>query len=117
MCTFLLVNPTFSYHPCAFRNQSLLYHSLPVEDATQQFSLPPELTTPSTSSNVPESTRATGDSSGKESPDGPAKATYYYTGLGSCGFTNTDDEYVVAISHLLMDPKNPGNPNNNPLCG
>ena len=41
--------------------------------------------------------------------------THYDVGLGSCGWTNTDDEAVVAIPHVLMN--NPANPNNNPWCG
>lgn len=41
--------------------------------------------------------------------------TYYDVGEGSCGWTNTDDEAVVAIAHVMMD--NPANPNDNPWCG
>jgi hypothetical protein len=46
------------------------------------------------------------------------EATYYATGLGSCGVTNYDSDYIVAISRIVMDPQTPnGNPNLNPLCG
>ncbi|AEO68335.1 uncharacterized protein THITE_52547 [Thermothielavioides terrestris NRRL 8126] len=44
--------------------------------------------------------------------------TYYNPGLGACGYTNTDSDYVVALSHADFDPSTPnGNPNENPLCG
>lgn len=43
--------------------------------------------------------------------------TYYATGLGSCGITSGYYDHIVAISHVIMDAYNPGNPNNNPLCG
>ncbi|KAG2366614.1 barwin-like endoglucanase, partial [Suillus spraguei] len=45
--------------------------------------------------------------------------TYYETGLGACGVTNTDSDYIAAVSHLLFDAY-PGydgvNPNSNPVC-
>ncbi|KAF8642294.1 hypothetical protein AX16_009564 [Volvariella volvacea WC 439] len=48
------------------------------------------------------------------------EGTFFDTGLGSCGFVNTPDERIVAVSHLLYDSY-PGyngvNPNNNPICG
>ncbi|KAL8739778.1 MAG: hypothetical protein Q9190_007450, partial [Brigantiaea leucoxantha] len=40
--------------------------------------------------------------------------TYYTPGLGSCGFTNTTSEPVVALSVPMM--ANGPNPNNNPKC-
>ncbi|KAI0425026.1 RlpA-like double-psi beta-barrel-protein domain-containing protein-containing protein [Xylaria sp. FL1042] len=44
--------------------------------------------------------------------------TYYAPGLGACGVVNTGSDPIVAISHLIFDPRTPGgNPNNNPLCG
>lgn len=45
--------------------------------------------------------------------------TYYATGLGSCGITNSDTDKIVAVSHLLYDQYpgyTGGNPNNNPVC-
>lgn len=48
------------------------------------------------------------------------QGTYYSTGLGACGITNTDSQYIAAVSHLLFDvfPGYDGvNPNNNPVCG
>ncbi|QRV74842.1 hypothetical protein RhiJN_02857 [Ceratobasidium sp. AG-Ba] len=40
-------------------------------------------------------------------------------GLGACGWTNSDSEWVAAISHELFDNwpgYAGGNPNNNPVC-
>lgn len=51
------------------------------------------------------------------------EATYYGTGLGACGITNSDDDMIVAVSHKLFDTypgynydNGAGNPNNNPVC-
>ncbi|EJF67025.1 barwin-like endoglucanase [Dichomitus squalens] len=46
--------------------------------------------------------------------------TFYGTGLGSCGITNSDTDFIVAISHIIYDAfpgYTSGNPNNNPACG
>jgi len=46
--------------------------------------------------------------------------TFYATGLGACGITNHDTDFIAAASMLLFDnyPNyTGGNPNNNPLCG
>lgn len=48
--------------------------------------------------------------------------TYYDTGIGACGWTNTASQNIVAVSHILFDAagsssQNGGNSNNNPLCG
>ncbi|KAI0778552.1 RlpA-like double-psi beta-barrel-protein domain-containing protein-containing protein [Trametes elegans] len=48
------------------------------------------------------------------------QGTFYATGLGSCGITNSDTDYIAAVSHLLYDSfpgYTGGNPNNNPVCG
>jgi len=53
---------------------------------------------------------------GPQSGDG----TFYATGLGACGITNTDSDPICAVSHLLFDtfPGYDGvNPNTNPICG
>ncbi|KAH6917310.1 riboflavin aldehyde-forming enzyme [Coprinopsis sp. MPI-PUGE-AT-0042] len=48
------------------------------------------------------------------------EGTYYDTGLGACGETNNDGDYIAAVSHELFD-NFPGygrvNPNLNPMCG
>ncbi|KAJ8660213.1 hypothetical protein O0I10_004073 [Lichtheimia ornata] len=41
-------------------------------------------------------------------------ATYYNPGPGSCGFTNAENEDIVAMNYVQME--NGPNPNNNPLC-
>lgn len=46
-------------------------------------------------------------------------ATFYATGLGACGITNADTDYICAVSHLLFDGFDGytgGDPNNNPVC-
>lgn len=70
----------------------------------------PTTTTPSTTSST-----ATSSASGEVfSGDG----TYYDTGLGACGWTNTDTDFIAAIGHGLFDEYTPnGNPNRNTLCG
>lgn len=30
-------------------------------------------------------------------------ATYYDTGLTACGVTNSNSDYIAAVSHLLFD--------------
>lgn len=42
-------------------------------------------------------------------------ATYYNTGLGSCGWTSKDSDLIVALNHGQME--NGANSNNNPNCG
>lgn len=54
--------------------------------------------------------------------DGPfdGNATWFYTGLGACGWTNTSSDYIVAVSENLFDtwPGYAGtNSNDNPICG
>ena len=41
--------------------------------------------------------------------------TYYAPGSGSCGYTNSADDHVVALSREMM--QNGANPNNNYRCG
>ncbi|KAJ4486238.1 RlpA-like double-psi beta-barrel-protein domain-containing protein-containing protein [Lentinula aciculospora] len=47
------------------------------------------------------------------------EATYYATGLGACGITNNDSQFIAAVSEKLFDIY-PGyddvNPNSNPVC-
>jgi len=48
------------------------------------------------------------------------EGTFYSTGMGACGITNKDTDYIAAASHLLFDnfPNYlGGNPNLNPMCG
>ncbi|EKM54243.1 uncharacterized protein PHACADRAFT_97638 [Phanerochaete carnosa HHB-10118-sp] len=61
------------------------------------------------------------DPSGTHSGDGKSTAsTYYETGLGACGITNSDTDYIAAVSHTLFDNfpgYGGGNSNSNPICG
>lgn len=41
--------------------------------------------------------------------------TYYTPGLGSCGYTSTENDHIVALSAEVM--QNGGSPNNNYRCG
>ncbi|KAI9310830.1 RlpA-like double-psi beta-barrel-protein domain-containing protein-containing protein, partial [Dichotomocladium elegans] len=41
--------------------------------------------------------------------------TWYNPGLGSCGITNTESDYIAAMNYQQME--NGANPNNNPNCG
>ncbi|KLO07319.1 plant expansin, partial [Schizopora paradoxa] len=45
--------------------------------------------------------------------------TYYGTGLGACGITNKDTDFIAAAAESLFDsfPGATANPNNNPICG
>jgi hypothetical protein len=44
--------------------------------------------------------------------------TYYDAGLGACGITNTNNDFIVAASAELFDSFGSpgGNPNLNPIC-
>ncbi|KAF8481176.1 RlpA-like double-psi beta-barrel-protein domain-containing protein-containing protein [Russula ochroleuca] len=94
---------------------------------------PPVPTTTSPSAPITTTTSSsahiltTTDSSASCTPDflcGPqyGDGTFYGTGLGACGVTNKDTEFIVAVSHVLFDSY-PGynptldNPNNNTVCG
>lgn len=72
-------------------------------------------TSPSTSTSTPSSTSSS--SSDSDFPN-VGEMTYYDTGLGACGWTSTDSDFIVALSQRVFDTKTPnGNPNNNPYCG
>lgn len=87
---------------------------------------PSSSSTPSSSSPAaPAATSPTSSSGGGSYPSymtgtQGGQGTYYSTGLGACGITNTDNQRIVAVSHLLYDSY-PGysdvNPNSNPVCG
>lgn len=53
------------------------------------------------------------------SPSFTGKATFYNTGLGACGVTNSDNHPIVAVSKDIFEQYNPssGNPSHNSLCG
>ncbi|KAK9448178.1 RlpA-like double-psi beta-barrel-protein domain-containing protein-containing protein [Limtongia smithiae] len=66
----------------------------------------------STSSAAAATTTTSSSTTGEYSGDG----TYFSPGLGSCGETNSDTDYIVAISYILMDEASTGNSNTNPYC-
>ncbi|PUU79722.1 plant expansin, partial [Tuber borchii] len=45
------------------------------------------------------------------------QATFYNTGLGSCGVESHDTDFICAIAAPRYDAQGTANPNNNPLCG
>ncbi|KAG2236575.1 hypothetical protein INT48_000875 [Thamnidium elegans] len=55
------------------------------------------------------------NASSSSSSDYSGDATFYGTGLGSCGIVSKDSDYIVALNHGQM--KNGANPNKNELCG
>jgi hypothetical protein len=78
----------------------------------------------SSSTAPPQSTSgasgSSSSSSGILSETFKGDGTFYATGLGACGITNTDSDMIAAASELLFDtfPGYDGvNPNNNPICG
>jgi len=44
-------------------------------------------------------------------------ATYYATGMGSCGIMSSDTDMIAALAKGTMALTNGANPNNNPVCG
>ncbi|CAG8587246.1 3130_t:CDS:2 [Acaulospora morrowiae] len=44
-------------------------------------------------------------------------ATFYDVGLGACGITSQNTQFVCAIPQSQFDPSPNGNPNLNPHCG
>lgn len=45
------------------------------------------------------------------------QATFYDVGMGSCGFESVPSDYIVALSHVLMEATYNPNPNKNVQCG
>lgn len=82
--------------------------------ATQTTQATQATTTQATATPATSASATSAPSSGTHSGEG----TYYSTGLGACGITNVDTDYIIAISHQLYDENvKDANPNNNPLCG
>jgi len=73
-----------------------------------------------TSSAAVATTSSTSDDGGSSSGETfTGQATFYGTGLGACGITNKDTDYICAVSHLLFDGfegYTGGDPNSNPIC-
>ncbi|KAK6354899.1 hypothetical protein TWF696_004030 [Orbilia brochopaga] len=110
------VSTTPAYTPLAFTPAPA------PSSTTTPYVAPLPVTTPSVLAAAAPTSPASGDGSSGGSGDYSGEmyygeGTYYDCGLGSCGNTNTNDDYVVAMSKLRMAPMDNGNPNTNPLCG
>ncbi|KAI0094743.1 RlpA-like double-psi beta-barrel-protein domain-containing protein-containing protein [Irpex rosettiformis] len=88
----------------------------PTKEPTTQAS--PTTHTPTTSHTTATPSPTSGSSSSGGNGDiHTGEGTYYATGLGSCGITNKDADFIAAVSHILYDQHaNGANPNNNALC-
>ncbi|KAF2461521.1 RlpA-like double-psi beta-barrel-protein domain-containing protein-containing protein [Lineolata rhizophorae] len=69
----------------------------------------------SLSTAEPNISSSSGSSSSGETFTGDI--TYYTPGLGSCGFTNSEGDDIVALAAGMMTSVSTGNSNNNPYCG
>lgn len=81
-----------------------------------------QATTGTTSSVTPATGTSTSSSSTQTSEpssgDHSGEGTFYSTGLGACGETSQDTDYIVAVSHILYENNQVnGNSNDNALCG
>jgi hypothetical protein len=70
---------------------------------------------PTTSTTNPPSGGGGGGGGGDTFTDGDG--TFFDTGLGACGITNVDTDFIVAVSMIRFDAVSTGNSNTNPLCG
>jgi len=119
---------------CAVKSSSVGSYTTPEPTSTPVKSTPPETSAPETTWAVrPTKTSATKPSSSFEATapssnnGGSATGgtftgdgTFYATGLGACGITNVDTDFICAVSHSLFDGfegYTGGNPNSNPVCG
>jgi len=71
-------------------------------------------------SSAPEPTTPPSSGGGSSGESHTGEATFYGTGLGACGITNKDTDYICAVSQLLFDGfegYTGGDPNSNPICG
>ncbi|EIM89216.1 uncharacterized protein STEHIDRAFT_145905 [Stereum hirsutum FP-91666 SS1] len=68
---------------------------------------------------APASAVPTGNGTLLEKRSYSGDGTYYNTGLGACGVTNVDTDYIIAVSVDLYNsyPGATANPNLNPICG
>ena len=74
-------------------------------------------TSPSPATGTSTTSTSTGTSQ-SSSGDHSGEGTFYSTGLGACGKTNQDTDYIVAVSHILYENNQVnGNSNDNSLCG
>lgn len=72
-----------------------------------------------TSTAAAATTSSTSNDGGSSSSSSTGEGTFYATGLGACGITNKDTDYICAVSQLLFDGfegYTGGDPNSNPIC-
>jgi len=81
----------------------------------------PTKTASKTSSAVKPTETPSNDDGGSSSGGSfTGEGTFYATGLGACGITNVDTDFICAVSQSLFDGfegYTGGNPNKNPICG
>lgn len=86
--------------------------------SSTEFTPLPVSTSPTSSSSSSTSSTSSTSSSQATGSLQSGEGTYYSTGLGSCGITSSDTDYIIAVSHEMYDQYTPnGNPNKNTLCG
>lgn len=91
-----------------------LSQTMTASSSTQSSGVNTDPSTSSVASTASMAYLASSSSSETFSGDG----TYYDPGMGACGETNSDSDYIVAISKDLFDQYTPdGNSNHNTLCG
>ncbi|KAJ6604748.1 RlpA-like double-psi beta-barrel-protein domain-containing protein-containing protein [Mycena vulgaris] len=90
------------------------------ETTTQTRTTTHKTTTTTAEASTTSTASSSSSTSGFYSGENTGEATYYNTGLGACGFTDSDStSYIAAMSVEIFDnyPNYDGtNPNNNPLC-
>ncbi|GJJ08849.1 hypothetical protein Clacol_003069 [Clathrus columnatus] len=72
----------------------------PAPKPTTSAAPPPPAPSPSPS---PPASSGGGSSSNPYTGSHSGDGTFYATGLGACGITNNDSQFIVAISHILFD--------------
>ncbi|KAF8560425.1 hypothetical protein OG21DRAFT_1430245 [Imleria badia] len=91
----------------------------PAESPTTPTPTPTSTTTTSSPAQTPTSSSGSGEPSFMSSPQS-GSGTWYDTGLGACGITNNNNQFIAAAAFGMFDnfPNYAGvNPNDNPICG
>lgn len=89
--------------------------STETEEPTTTTTTKSSKTTKTTTTDEPTETAKSSKSKSSGSGSHSGDATYYGTGLGSCGEVSKDSDMIVALNHGQM--ANGANPNHNQLCG
>jgi len=75
---------------------------------------------PTTSQTPPPATTPSSGGGGGGGQTFSGDGTFYATGLGACGITNVDTDFIAAVAESQFDSfpgYNGVNPNTNPICG